>query len=138
MASPADHPEDPDRRQSASPSPVRPKRQVTFEDPKDTEVKWTSPTATPNRQNLEAAGSRLQSWAEAPDDLGHPPELDPCVTEFLSRTGLLGGGGDDSDQSSMPKPSFSDPQEWVRWHACGVETLTWWQELVAVPQRGDI
>ena len=53
----ADCPEDLGRRWAASPSPVRPKRQVTFEDPKNAKVKWTSLSATPNRQSLEATVS---------------------------------------------------------------------------------
>ena len=38
----------------------------------------------------------------------------------------------------MPKLPFHDPQAWVRWHAHWEETLTWWQELAAVPQKGDV
>ena len=84
---PADHPEDPGRRWAALASLVRPKRWVTFEDPKDAEVKQTFQPVTPNRQSLVAVVSQPQSWVEDPDNLGHPPELDPCVQEFLSRDG---------------------------------------------------
>ena len=96
MTLPVDCLEDPGRRWAALPSPVRPKRWFTFENPKDTQVKQTSPPTTSNRKNLKPAGSQLQSWTEEPNDLGHPPELDPCVQEFLSRTGLSDAGGDDS------------------------------------------
>ena len=116
-----------------SPSPMQPRRCVIFEDSRDTEVKQTSPSTTPDKWSLEAAGSRLQSWTEEPKDLGHPPELDPCMQEFLSGTGSSGGDRDESDQSLTPEPSFDDLWEWVRWHAHWVETLAWWPELQKVP-----
>ena len=119
MALPAGHPDYPARRQTASCSLVRPKRRVTLEDPKDTKVKWNSPPTTHDRKNLEATGS----WPQEPKNLGHPPQLKPCVQEFLSRTGSP--GRDESDQSLEPKLPFDDPQEWVRWHAHRVETLAW-------------
>ena len=37
----------------------------------------------------------------------------------------------------MPEPSFNNPKEWVRWHACWVETPAWWPELVKVPTQRD-
>ena len=122
MALPADHLEDQGRRQTALPSPVRPKRRVTFENPRDTKTKQISPPTTPDRQSQEVAGSQSQPWGDEPKDLGHPPELDPHVQEFLSRMELSGSGQDRSDCSLMPEPSFGDPQEWVRWHAHQVET----------------
>ena len=78
-------------------------------------------------------------WSHLPQETSRdPPVLDPHVCEFLSGTGSPGSGGDEPDQSSMPKPSFHDPQEWVRWCTCWVETPTWWLELAAVPKKGDV
>ena len=85
-----DHMGDPARRWAASPSPVRLRRRVTFKESspnRDTEVKQAPPPTSAGRQIPEAAGSQLQPWAEEPKDLGHPPELDPLVQEFLSGTG---------------------------------------------------
>ena len=71
-------------------------------------------------------------------DLGDPPILDPHVREFLSGIESPGSRGDESDQSAMPKLPFHNPQAWVRWSTHWEETLTLWQELTAVPQKGDV
>ena len=65
-------PEDPGRGQTVLLSPVRPKRWVTFENPRDTKTKQISPPTTPHRQSQEATGSRLWPWEDEPKDLGHP------------------------------------------------------------------
>ena len=57
--------------------------------------------------------------------------------EFLSGTGMSDIGEDESDQSSTPKLSFDDSNEWVKWDACWVETLVWWPELQGVPSQRD-
>ena len=88
-------------------------------------MKQASPPTLPDRWSLEATGSQPWSWAGEPKDLGHSPELDPCVKEFLSGTGSPGSGRDETDKSSMSKLPFDDPQEWVRWHAHWVETPAW-------------
>ena len=77
------------KRWADSPKPMQPRRQVIFKASRDTEVKQTSPPTTPDKWSMEATGSRLQSWAEEPEDLGHPPELDPHVQEFLSGKGYM-------------------------------------------------
>ena len=65
-------------------------------------------------------------WSQsARGDLRDLPVLDPHVRELLSGTGSPGGGGDEPNCSLMPEPSFHNPQEWVRWCACQVETSTW-------------
>ena len=89
MALPAGCPEDPARRQAASPSPVRPKRWVTFEDPEDTKVKHTSPPTTPNRWNLDATGSWQWTWAEECNDLGHPQSWNHVSKNFYPGPGHL-------------------------------------------------
>ena len=85
---------------------------------------------------MEVTSYRPRSWVEEPDDIGLPPELDPCVQVFLSRTGSPGGDGNRSNSPSAPRPSYDDPQEWVSWHACQVETPDWWPELVKVLPLG--
>ena len=42
-------------------------------------------------------------------DIGDQPILDPHVWEFISGTGSPGGGGDEPNQSVMPKPSIHAP-----------------------------
>ena len=37
----------------------------------------------------------------------------------------------------MPELPFDNPQEWVRWYACWVETPARWPELVEVPTPRD-
>ena len=37
-----------------------------------------------------------------------------------------------------PNSPFHDPQAWVKWCTHWEETLTWWQELTAIPQKGDV
>ena len=136
-----DHTGDPARRWAALPSPVRLRRRVTFEDSSpsgDTEVKQASPPTTGGRQSLEATGSWLQPWAEEPENLGHPPDLNPLVQEFLYGTGSPDGGEDEPDQPLTPEPSFDDHCEWVRWCTCQVETLAWWLELQKVLTQRNI
>ena len=58
--------------------------------------------------------------------------------KFLSGTEASGGKGDKPNQSPMPKPPFDNPQEWVRWHACWMETPAWWLEVVKVPTPRDL
>ena len=84
-ALPADCLENPGRRWAALPSPVRPKRLVTFKDPKDTKVKQTSPPTTPNRWNLETTGSWPWSWAEGPNNT-------PQSWTHVSKNSYLGPG----------------------------------------------
>ena len=127
--------EDPGRRQTALPSPVRPKRQATFKNPKGTKTKWISPPTTPDRQSQKAASS--WSWPWGTQGFRTLPELDAHVQDFLSRMELSDPGEDGSDHSLMPKPSFDDPQELVRWCAHQVETPAWWPKLVKVPTSGD-
>ena len=75
-------------------------------------------------------------WSQPTEgDLRDPPVLDPCIQEFLSRTGSH--GGDKSDQTLMPKLPFDDPQECVRWCTCQVETPAWWPELQKVPTSNN-
>ena len=68
---------------------------------------------------------------------GDLPVLDLHVHEFLLGTEASGGRGDEPNQSAMPKLSFDNPQERVRWNVCQVETLAWWPELVKVPTPRD-
>ena len=44
---------------------------------------------------------------------------------------------DKPNWSATPEPPFHNPEEWVRWHACWVETPAWWLELVKVPTPRD-
>ena len=53
----------------------------------------------------------------------------------LKTPGTLKWSG--SDHSIMPKLSFDDPWEWVRWHTCQVDTLAWWPQLVKIPSSKD-
>ena len=127
VPSAADCTGDPAKRWAPSPSPVILRRWVAFEESsprRDTEVKQ-APPPTGGRQSLEATGSQLWSWMEEPEDLGYPPKLDPVVQEFLSGTRTSDIGDDESNQSLTPEPSFDDSNEWVKWHACWVETLAW-------------
>ena len=110
----ADHTEDPAKWWAPSLSPVRLRRWVAFEESsprRDTEVKQTPLLTSADRQNLEATGSWLWSWAEELKDLGYPPKLDPLVQEFLSGTGMPDVSEDESNWSSIPEPSFSDSNE---------------------------
>ena len=74
----------------------------------------------------------------AKGNLGDPPVLDPHIQEFLSEVEPPGSRGDESYWLVTPEQSFHDPQAWVRWHTCWEETLTWWQELTVIPQKGDV
>ena len=97
------HTRDPARRQAASPSPVSLRRGVTSENSSpsgDTEVKQAPPPTTAGRQSPEATGPQPQPWAKEPKDLGHPPELDPLVQEFLFGQGF----------PMVVRMSLTDPQ----------------------------
>ena len=48
------------------------------------------------------------------------------------------GNEEDSDQSTMPKPSLEDSNEWIFWYACQLETPVWWPELREVPNQMDL
>ena len=88
--------------------------------------------------SLSSNSDETIDWSQsARGDLGDPPVLDPHVHEFLLETEASGSRGDEPNQSTMPKPHFDNPQEWVRWHACWVETPAWWPELVKVPTPRD-
>ena len=71
-------------------------------------------------------------------DLGDPPVFYPHVHEFLLGTEASSSRGDEPNQSAMLEPPFDNPQGWVRWHACWVETPAWWLELVKVPTPRDL
>ena len=71
-------------------------------------------------------------------DLGDPPVLDPQIQEFLSRQSHLAVEGMSPISLQCPNHPSMNPQAWVRWCACWEETLTWWPELTAVLQKGDV
>ena len=50
------------------PSPVRPKRWVTFENPRDTEMKQVPPSTTTERQSQEVTGSWSWPWGDESKD----------------------------------------------------------------------
>ena len=57
------------KRQTLSPSPTQPRRQVTFNKSipgRDTEVKQFLPSTSGDRQSLEANDSQPLSWEEEP------------------------------------------------------------------------
>ena len=102
-------------------------------------VDLTQPMEGDDHFSLSSNLDETVDWSQsAGGDLWDPPVLDPHVWEFLSRTESPGGRGDEPHWPAMPKLQFHDPQAWVRWHAHWEETPTWWPELVAVPQKGDI
>ena len=119
-------------------APPQPRRQVTFEKSspmRDTKVKQFLPSTSGDRLSWEANDSWPLSWAEGPEDLGCPPELDLQVQEFLSRAGApYAGNNDDSDWSSTLELPFDDNNRWVMWHAHQVETPAWWPKLQKVPK----
>ena len=79
-------------------APTQQRRQVTFKKSspgRDTKKKQFLPSTSGDRQSLKADDSWPLSWAEEPEDLGCPPELDPQVQEFLSGEGVSYTGNDD-------------------------------------------
>ena len=99
----------------------------------------TKPTEEDNCASLARSSDETVDWSQSPGgDLGNPPVLDPHVCDFLLGTEASGNRGEEPDQSTMSEPSFNNPQEWVRWHACWAGTPAWWAELVKVPTPRDL
>ena len=68
-----------------------------------------------------AWGDMEETRAEE-EDLEGPPPLDPYLESFLARP----EGGDDSQQTLPPKPSYTNNSEWVRWCTKQLDTLIRW------------
>ena len=73
-------------------------------------------------------------WSRTEEDLECPPPLDPHLEGFLPRA----EGGDDSQLTLLPMPSFNNSSKWVKWCAEQLKTLAWWQELSEVPSQTDV
>ena len=77
---------------------------------------------------------KLSKWSRTEEDLECLPPLDPHLEGFLAEA----EGGDDSQLTLSPEPSFNNSSEWVKWHAKQLKTPTWWWELSKVPSQMDV
>ena len=81
----------------------------------------------------EANWSRPEE-GEGEEDLECPPPLEPHLQQLLGWEELpLTGAEVEDGLMSMPKdlePSPLYQADWIQWHTCHVETLTWWRDLL--------
>ena len=91
------------------------------------------PTWQDNRAPNDGANwSRPKAGKE--EDFECPPPLEPHLQELL--------GGEESFLASAkapydPAPSPLHQSDWIQWHACQVEMLAWWRELLEVTSNDD-
>ena len=147
MALPASYLDDPARRWADSPSPMQPRRVVTFEDSRldcNTEIPpktrdWSQPAKVDD--SLPPSGYSNESpetvdWSQPTEGyLRCPLVLDPKVEEFLSGDKLM---DDPSTWYCLPKPPFTDAYNWVAWQAEQVAMPTWWSKLMSILGQRDI
>ena len=85
----------------------------------------------PSRKSLESG----KEAATAKDlDLGEPPKLEPEVAYFLR------GSTENSKEEDevSPEPPVEEFYWWVLWKVETCETPSWWRELVAVLEVGEV
>ena len=125
-------------QRAQSPCPLYSRWQVVFEgslsigDDDSCPLSWADKMVCSNHSD----------WSQPePDDWKPPPTLDLRVQEFLIGEGTPLAGNrceEDSNQSKTPEPSLEDSNKWILWHACQVETPSWWPELQEAPNQMDI
>ena len=134
-------PGDSAKMRSPSPNPVRPRKQVTFQDSsprRNTKVKQVVPSTSGNRQSLKGYWFTAAVLGRRTQGLGYPPELDPQALAFLSGAGApYTGDDDDSDWCSMQEPPYDNSNEWVTWHTCQCRDPSMWPNPWKVPNQRD-
>ena len=112
------------KRWAQSPSSGQLRSHVTFED----DFKEDTGAGKPH----PLAWGDMEDTREEEEDLEGPSALVPYLEGFLARA------GDDSQQTLLSKPSYTNSSEWVRWCTKQLSTPKWWQELSAVPGQSNI
>ena len=120
------HTRDLAKRQAPFPSPVRPRRWVTF---KEHSTGESALTGTETSNGTEPVGG----------DLGPHPLLTWTLNTFLEGTHPgreQKEGGTPASPAAQTSPGY-DHCEWIEWHSQCVDMPAWWGELWAISDVED-